>query len=704
MCVIPLKHGKPIIKWAKYYELDYRPDTELLNQWDSIKKPELALLCGKESGVTTIDIDIEDEKKIKVLEKVLGTPASGKIGSKGATFFFKYNGEAYETFKKDGKIIVEVLSDKHLTTLPPSKHRDKEGVIYKWTGKPLCEAELTNLPANYADLIRNIFLIPVQQKDEYEFTRNYKYNYEKTPEFDEAEKLIYDYCSPDCSREDWIILGSALKSSFGDAAYGLFDEWSSRSSKYDKKSIRSVWRSLSANINYGAIVNIAKQGGFRPVAQKHIPIKTIKVEDWDKKKLEIIAETIKESQELPEFYKNAPEHVKMICDWILETSFYPQPIITLGATLSFLSFVMGTNAELGGLKPNLYTILLSGTGTGKEHIIRCIWGMASEINLKQKISSAWSSDTAIIKRLKKNEGTTFYLTDEMYQVMQSLSKGNSNSREAAAAGALLKAYTGVKIETIDYADEKERPTEIVENPFVSIAGFSTPEPFFDAIGQKEAFSGFVGRLAVFEGSFLLPEPNLKHDGTAWKTIPPKIKEILKEIHNNVDRLSHKGKSITSTKVITLGEGVQEAIEKMQTDIRNKRNEFKIENNPMDNVIARMGELVLKYAIIASKGNQIQINHLIWAKSLAEYNLGIICAASSQFTDSKFDNKVAKLFNWIEKQGGVADKTKLNNYCKVFDNRREREEAIQELIEREKIEIVKLEGLGQKKAGYKIKTP
>ncbi|MDX1948994.1 MAG: hypothetical protein SFT90_00655 [Rickettsiales bacterium] len=79
--------------------------------------------------------------------------------------------------------------------------------------------------------------------------------------------------------------------------------------------------------------------------------------------------------------------------------------------------------------------------------------------------------------------------------------------------------------------------------------------------------------------------------------------------------------------------------------------------------------------------------------------------AEQEEKSRFENKVAKLLNWIEKQGGLVDKTKmLQNFGKHFDNRREREEAIQELIEREAIEAINIGEAGRKKTGYKIKIP
>jgi hypothetical protein len=695
----------PVVKFSDFYDAEKQPTNFIPEGIDTWKQDNIALVCGSPSNVVCVDIDHATEAQIAAVINILGDTPCKKFGSKGISLFYKFSGEENHSFcskDENKKTIVhaEILSTGRLTTLPPSKHRSKEGVEYVWQGVPLIGANLPTIAqTDYIKRINSVFYIV--EKPVYIPTSSY--HFEKTQELSDAENLLHSYISPDCDRLEWLSIGSSLRYCFGDMAFSTFNDWSAKSTKYNKGEISSVWRSLHGSYDYGVLVNAAKKGGFVPSYETYNKknVVNLKVDDWDKKKLERIAVTIKESQELPDFYNNAPKHIKEICDWILETSFYPQPIITLGGTMAFLSFLMGTNAELIGLKPNLYVVCLAGTGTGKDHIVNCLRGMANHSKLDDKVSEAWTSDTAIVKRLKKNAGKTLYLTDEMYSVMKSISSGNSNSREAAAATTLLKAYSGVQVSTVDYADDKEKPTIVMKEPFISIAGFSTPEPFFDAIGSKEAFNGFIGRLAVFEGSFLLPEPNEKADKNAWKNPPKHIQASLTQIQNNVDRLKLGENEVTSTKRIKYGEGVLEAVQQMEKDIRNKRNIYKLEGNPMDNVIARIGELTKKYAIIASKGDTIELEHLLWAQSLAEYNLGIICAASNEFTDSKFNSKVNKLLNWITKQGGLVDKTTLNNNCKMFDNRKERDDVIQELIDCEKIEVVSLEGK-IKKTGYRVK--
>ena len=49
---------------------------------------------------------------------------------------------------------------------------------------------------------------------------------------------------PADDREDWIKVGMALKSEFGDDGFPLYDDWSRSSIKYNSKSCIMAWRSF----------------------------------------------------------------------------------------------------------------------------------------------------------------------------------------------------------------------------------------------------------------------------------------------------------------------------------------------------------------------------------------------------------------------------------------------------------------------------
>ena len=143
----------------------------------------------------------------------------------------------------------------------------------------------------------NKYIIQIIERDGHEFKFEPKVKSDK-----DAKKLIenqdnsinkknlninlYDYNSIEyylnllsVSRVDdyheWIRIGLALKETFGDQGFYLWNNWSSQSVKYDESKIRTQWNGLKPNgsINVSSIYYLAKTDGFSHI-QKYILKKT----------------------------------------------------------------------------------------------------------------------------------------------------------------------------------------------------------------------------------------------------------------------------------------------------------------------------------------------------------------------------------------------------------------------------------------------
>lgn len=69
---------------------------------------------------------------------------------------------------------------------------------------------------------------------------------------------------PSDDYETWVQCGMALKAKFGDQGFGLWDEWSRTSSKYDQGEMPSKWGSFKRDgLNLGSVIAMAKVGGFK---------------------------------------------------------------------------------------------------------------------------------------------------------------------------------------------------------------------------------------------------------------------------------------------------------------------------------------------------------------------------------------------------------------------------------------------------------
>lgn len=74
----------------------------------------------------------------------------------------------------------------------------------------------------------------------------------------------------DDTYETWYKFAGALRSEFGDAGFDLFDEWSSRSSKYNAGEVRKKWEQAEGITGFGVgtVFWHAKQGGWRQSRQE----------------------------------------------------------------------------------------------------------------------------------------------------------------------------------------------------------------------------------------------------------------------------------------------------------------------------------------------------------------------------------------------------------------------------------------------------
>jgi hypothetical protein len=207
LCVIPLRGGVPVVEWSRYF--NELPDIAEVSEW---RGNEYALVCGKVSGVIALDIDTDEPEGLRAYQLAGETPVR-KQGSKGFTAFYKWTeGFSSTNWKRDKNPIIELLSDKRLTTIPPSPHR-KTGDPYIWMdGAGLGDVELPELNKDFITLMDALY--PKPQRRE---MQSYVPSPLEAVELSDAEDML-DYISSDCARDEWIVIGMALRDEFGDAA------------------------------------------------------------------------------------------------------------------------------------------------------------------------------------------------------------------------------------------------------------------------------------------------------------------------------------------------------------------------------------------------------------------------------------------------------------------------------------------------------
>ena len=145
--VIPCKFQSKMPAIKQWTDFCYRlPTMEERESWArNFTESNLDIALGESSGIIALDIDATDQAILDTIMPILPSSPCVKKGSKGETRFFRYTGEVSESLKFNGETVIEILSGKKKTTIPPSIHPN--GASYIWTSeRGLLDIDKRELP------------------------------------------------------------------------------------------------------------------------------------------------------------------------------------------------------------------------------------------------------------------------------------------------------------------------------------------------------------------------------------------------------------------------------------------------------------------------------------------------------------------------------------------------------------------------------
>lgn len=229
-----------------------------------------------------------------------------------------------------------------------------------------------------------------------------------------------------------------------------------------------------------------------------------------------------------------------ICSWINETSLKEQPLLTLGCTIAFLGALFGRKIKDGmGARTNVYCMGVAPSSAGKAHApnqIRRICEAAGCVYLLG--GDTLASDSALEERMAKTP-TTLFLWDEIGHLLSYIKSGVSKNH-AQVVPVLMKLYSsaGSIYKGREYADEKNQ--RIITQPCCCIYGTSTPERLTAGFTREELQDGWLSRCLVFK-SDSNPE---KRRGISETEVPFEIVEIVKK-WNDLSVFANNGHSLSN---------------------------------------------------------------------------------------------------------------------------------------------------------------
>lgn len=505
MCVIPRKGAFPAIKWAKYQQ--ELPTPAEAAAWDTVAGYQPELVCGAVSGVVALDIDTDDEAVQRQVEGLAGVSPVKKKGSKGFTAFYRYGGESKTVWKRDGKVLVELLSNKHLCAIPPGLHR-VTGKPYQWMGAGLLDVqELPALPQQFVAVMDMLYprdvprAVPVMR--EYDAVL-----------LEDAEAML-GFVDAGCARDEWVRVGMALHSEYGDAARGLWHEWSAKSEKYKPREADAVWRSFSSGgVSIGSLVHMAKLAGYQVDRLVGGAVSGSDIEGYaaglagtpgqagKAGKCEVVAGGVGIAGDAGAAGEEITAHglVGEIADWITSTAIRPQPVLSLAAALAFMAMVKGHRVRgKTDLRTNLLIMGLAPTASGKEHPQYCLRKLADACDLGDHMMGEPVSGAGMLQGIEICKRVSLLVMDELGRFLKNLTGKQSGVYQNEIIDYMIKLFS--KANTVFqgrvYADQKRNPYVTINQPHFCCLGFTVRERMEQACSSSDMIDGFLNRWIVF---------------------------------------------------------------------------------------------------------------------------------------------------------------------------------------------------------------
>jgi hypothetical protein len=539
--VLPIVPGakNPLVEHGVH---DATIDPEILKAWWT-KWPtaSVAVACGEKSGITVIDIDEEADEWLAKLPKTLTQTTPGG----GYHAIYNYHAAIRNTIRPHSGI--DFRNDGGYILLAPSACID--GSFYRW----LCGSEFTTL-AEFPD-----WLIPtgtscamgssclaLTSQPEDVLNRASLYLAACDPAIQGCgghNKLLY--------AADRMVNGFLLTDQ---QAYDILaKEFNPRCvppwNLTDQKDERDFRRKISEARRLGG----QREPGWLLASSTEdtrscLPLlQLLKQRASDPNENQLAAWTtstgelpicggssggnapISRQNELscPQQLVNPPGLLGEICQWMNETALIQQPLLSLGATLTFLGAILGRKVkDTLGSRTNLYCMGVAPSSAGKNHAITCIRNLCAEALCTQLLGGEYvASDAAIEERMAKSPATLF-LWDEIGYLLSHIRSGVSKNH-AQVISMLMRLYSSASSMYLgrEYAD-KDRQRVIIQ-PCCCIYGTATPESFACGLSPDQLQDGWLSRCLVF---YSRDRPEKQRNLGSSSTIPPNIVERVKQLY------------------------------------------------------------------------------------------------------------------------------------------------------------------------------
>ena len=337
------------------------------------------------------------------------------------------------------------------------------------------------------------------------------------PHLTQSQKMLFlgqalHHIDPDIAYGDWIEIGMALKTEFGETTgLQMWDQWSRNGVKYKhQKDLNDHWKSFNrTTVEGGAIVKRAKSNHFDasgclreilaaapvqrklPTASDHPPLKELPDEVFDN---HFIFKDWGEFNYQGNIFDLSFSPLLMrLNEAFLANTLHRRHNMRLAAVLSVAGHLLPHVYGCPYPTP-LYIFSLIPTGTGKGRFVKTIHSLFDAFHLNPHLGAKIGSLQGIIKKIIENNGIHYNIIDEVADYYRNIRRHGGDSRRAEVI-SLFKDIYGGEAPVIQDIIKKEE-SESIHRTSVSLF-WSGPDDVFQLMGKDEFRGGLMNRVLSF---------------------------------------------------------------------------------------------------------------------------------------------------------------------------------------------------------------
>lgn len=423
------------------------------------------------------------------------------------------------------------------------------------------------------------------------------------------------------------------------------------------------------------------------------------VEGWYDR-LEIMPATAKpDPGNIPRDLLTVPGLIGDVMAFNLRTAYKPQPELALAAGLSLMAVLTGRNVEDDlGTRTNLYCLGLCDSGGGKEHARKVNKELLRIAGLENLIGpEGLGSSAGLLSAVNREPPVVLLQVDEIGRILRTMNNPDKTPHLYNIITVFLRLFTSSNsvYKGEAYADVKKVPT--IDQPHCVLYGTTVPKSFFESLTRESLSDGFVARMLVFEASNKDPDPQRVEK----QEYPPELVEqvqwwasfrpggLIAQVNPQPHRLS------------TLA--ADDIFVELESLVRQKRRE-EDDAALWTRAVEKARKLALLYTLSADReAVEVTRDAAEWGCQLVTHlTEKIEVMAEKWVSDGKFDESCRLIYRIVEAAGASGiSRNQLSTKTRAM-RPRERQEALQSLMETGEIISEQVSTTGRPAIVYKTR--